>query len=267
MTFGLGQVVADRRPAARGLLIDVWGVLFDGQRLFKRSIEALNAALEAGFKVALVSNTSRRSQELADLLRQAGASEQSVEYVVTAGELAFQAVTGSATRPWPLGRECLVLGEQPGGDWLSSAGLQRVQTAERAQFALAVGVLTKAAEGGVMAKLQDLLRHGRVLVVTNPDQTVEIGGVVVEAAGAVGRRYKDLGGRVLSYGKPGCEIFQAALGMIGCRAEEALMVGDGIGTDGVGSAAARIPFVLVGGTTNDTSACPTLCAHLQQLEW
>ena len=119
-------------------------------------------------------------------------------------------------------------------------------------------------------RLQPMLERGLPLVCPNPDLWSSWGGQRQAKPGAVAQRYTALGGRVLWYGKPGREIFDAALAQVGLKGARVLVVGDNVATDIAGAAAAGLDACLVRGDekADDLPAdAANVVAMIPSLRW
>ena len=258
---GRGEPAAGRAP--RALLVDVWGVLTDGTRAFPRALEAVAAARALGVPVVLVSNTSRRSGELAAMLAVQGIGETHFDAIVTGGELAFHHVRALSEPRRLQGSpqlRALVLGHQPGGHWAAAAGLAETDDPDAADLVLGVGILGEL-DGAVPLGQErpdtptlEILRHaaGRRLpmILTNADRRVRLAGRLYAGIGILADAYWAPGqgpsGTVSVFGKPGRAVFDAGLALAGrVPAGEALMIGDTLTTDIAGAAALGARTLLV----------------------
>lgn len=242
-------------------LVDVWGVLTDGVRAFAPAIEALKALRARGVPVVLVSNTSRRGGELARLLERQGLAPDLHDAVITGGGLAFAHLSAEVARRRAGGGDdlrCLIVGTQPGGDWARDAGLRCVASVDEADLLLGFGVLgdgdpragapPPAPDIAVRRLLRTAARSGLPLILTNADTSVRIAGALHLGIGALAPLYQSLGGTVRIYGKPGADMFAAALDAVGVADPgRVVMIGDTLATDIAGARDVGIVTVLVTG--------------------
>jgi HAD superfamily hydrolase (TIGR01459 family) len=91
-------------------------------------------------------------------------------------------------------------------------------------------------------RLRAMAARGLPFVCANPDIIVHRGSTLIYCAGALARRYEELGGKTIYAGKPHAPIYRAAWaaaeGALGRPLEpaRALAVGDGMRTDIAGAA-------------------------------
>ena len=78
----------------QGLIVDLWGVMHNGERLFAPAVAALAAARARGLGIVLLSNAPRRAataqQTLSDKF---GLDTGLYDALVTSGEATWQALT------------------------------------------------------------------------------------------------------------------------------------------------------------------------------
>ena len=70
-------------PRYGALLCDVWGVIHNGEKHFPAAAAALQRARAAGLAVVLITNSPRRSKDVADQLRMIGVPEGSFDRIVS----------------------------------------------------------------------------------------------------------------------------------------------------------------------------------------
>jgi HAD superfamily hydrolase (TIGR01459 family) len=96
-----------------------------------------------------------------------------------------------------------------------------------------------------------LKKRGADMICANPDLTVERGGRIIYCAGALAKAYEDMGGAVAYAGKPYLPVYDLAFERLAelrgasVARTEVLAIGDGVGTDIAGAAAAGIDSVYV----------------------
>ena len=77
----------------RGILLDQFGVLHDGRKGFPAAIEAVASLHAAGYKLFVISNSSRRAAFTLEKLASLGFSPSHFVGAVTSGELAHECLT------------------------------------------------------------------------------------------------------------------------------------------------------------------------------
>ena len=95
--------------------------------------------------------------------------------------------------------------------------------------------------------------RGMTMICANPDIVIHRGETLIHCAGALARRYEELGGRVLYAGKPYAPIYDRALTLAerarGAAIERrsVLAIGDGMRTDVAGAERAGLDALFVTG--------------------
>lgn len=214
------------------LLLDLSGVLYEGDECVPGAVDAVTAAREAGLALRFVTNTSQkpRATLLADL--------RAFGFDVADGEL-FTAV--DAARQWLAERRltpyCLV------------------HDAIRDEFAaLALGepdavLVADAVEGFTYARLNEAFRlclDGAPLLTVGYNRYYKAGSKLWLDAGAFARALEFAAGiEAVVVGKPGADFFRQVLASVPCEPGAALMVGDDVFGDVEGALGAGLQACLV----------------------
>jgi HAD superfamily hydrolase (TIGR01459 family) len=102
-------------------------------------------------------------------------------------------------------------------------------------------------------ELRAMAIRGMTMICANPDIVIHRGDTLVCCAGALARRYEDLGGSAIYAGKPYLPIYDRALALAeqirGALVEKhrVLAIGDGMRTDIIGAARAGLDALFVTG--------------------
>jgi len=124
-----------------------------------------------------------------------------------------------------------------------------------AHYALCTGLRSDETEAldDYQSELMGMLARGMAMICANPDIVIHRGDTLIHCAGALARRYEDLGGSVIYAGKPYGPIYDRAL----AEAERArgeridkrrvLAIGDGMKTDIIGATRAGLDALFVTG--------------------
>ncbi len=245
---GLAEI-ADRYDA---ILCDIWGVLHNGVASFAAASEALASFRRRGGAVVLISNAPRPSQPIHRQLLKLGVAPDAFDAVATSGDVAIEMIAERIDDP--------VLHIGPSRDLslfeaaAQSAGREprRVSIAD-ARYAVCTGLRDDVIEtpDDYDDELSVLAGRGMTMICANPDLVIHRGDTLVYCAGALARRYENLGGSVVFAGKPHRPIYNRALALAE-RARGApvdkrrvLAIGDGMKTDIAGAAGAGIDALFV----------------------
>ena len=264
---GLRELVAVA-PRYDVFLVDLWGVIHDGERPFDGVVDALSQLAAAGRRVIFVTNTSRLGVLVEDTLATMGIGRALYEAVVSSGDVtraALRARERALFELLPSAPRCFHLGAAPFVPWLFELGLSFVDRIEDADLVVTTGTVHDAAALDlVRAELAPAAARGAPLVCTNPDRIIPSRTNVTLGPGAIAAAYEELGGRVFLYGKPHPPIYAAARAQLAdAPAARLVAIGDLLDTDVRGARAAGIAAVLVTGTggrlSRRSSRAPASC--------
>lgn len=247
-------------------LVDVWGVLHDGNGALPGSVTCLKQLLDAGKQVVIFSNAARRREGIAAELERQGIARDCYSDIVSSGELTWQHLRSEPDR---YGERCWYLGPARSIGLLEGLPLIRVEHPEDADFVLNAGVEGNPADSRPFAPLLQRLRDLDLpMLCANPDRIAIRHGVAGIAAGALARDYAALNGRVEFLGKPHAPMYRAAGAALGdLDPARALAIGDAMETDIRGGSDFGHPTLLVerGIHRRDLAAgrLPWLCRQWQ----
>lgn len=237
----LGSI--DEIPPFDGYLVDVWGVIYDGVN--KTPIaNTLLRKLKAQGKVALVSNTSRSSNELASLLAEKGVEIQLLDGIFTSGSLSHQSIR-KRLKDFPH-HTFIMVGTSGACGWLDEFSSNKISSIKDCDFVIAANILTES-DKEIETLVDQVITKGITVYSTNPDRLVNIGGNIQKAAGFFCQKVRERGGQVIEYGKPNKEIFDIALDGIAVDKVNGCMIGDSLETDIAGGRAASLHTILIDG--------------------
>ena len=245
---GLGEI-ADRYDA---ILCDIWGVLHNGVASFALASEALTTFRRGGGAVVLITNAPRPSAPIHRQLLKLGVAPDAFDAIATSGDVTVGLVAERIDDP--------VFHIGPSRDLsLFDAAAETAGRAPHlvplaeARYALCTGLRDDVTEtvDDYRAELGVMAARGLTMICANPDIVIHRGDVLIYCAGALARRYEELGGPVVYAGKPHRPIYSRALALAE-RARGApldrrrvLAIGDGMKTDVAGAAAAGLDALFV----------------------
>jgi HAD superfamily hydrolase (TIGR01459 family) len=260
---GLGDI-SDRYDA---ILCDIWGVVHDGVSAFAPASQALMSFRRRGGAVVLVSNAPRPSALLRRQLETLGVSPEAFDAIATSGDVTIGLIEERIDDP--------VLHIGPSRDLgLFDAAAEatgrrpKLVPVADARYALCTGLRSDEIETpeDYEAELGAIAARATPMICANPDVVIHRGAKLVYCAGALARRYEELGGSVVYAGKPHLPIYRLALALAE-RARGApidkrrvLAIGDGMNTDIAGAARAGLDALLV------THGIHRLALHGETLE-
>ena len=235
-----------------GFIIDVWGVLHDGARAYPGAIDALKQLAARGKRIVALSNAPRPAEQVQTRLDELGFPRDAYQGVMTSGEDVWRHLK-RRDDPWyaGLGPRCFFLGPMKDESMRAGIGGTRAHAVESADYVINTGVAFGESVETVLPDLEAAARRKLPMICANPDLVVVYNGKTEICAGALAKRYEELGGMVRYHGKPYPGIYDECLSMLGLADRARIVaIGDGLHTDIAGARAARIAAVLVTGGIN-----------------
>jgi HAD superfamily hydrolase (TIGR01459 family) len=258
------------------VLCDIWGVLHNGVASFPPASEALSSFRARGGAVVLITNAPRPSPPVVRQVLKLGVPPEAFDAVATSGDVTIGLMkreTGDRVLHIGPARDLSLF------DAAAEAGVRpRLVALEEAQYALCTGLRRDAIEtpDDYEPELKALAALAMPMICANPDIIIHRGDTLIYCAGALARRYEDLGGQVAYAGKPYAPIYDRAL-MLAERARgspiekrRVLAIGDGMKTDIAGAVRAGLDALFVTGGVHrsvhrETLASPADPVELQRL--
>src|ERR1700684_1555761 len=236
------------------ILCDIWGVLHNGVASFTQASDALVSFRRRGGAVILISNAPRPSPPIARQVLKLGGSPDAFDAVVTSGDVTIGLMEQQA------GDRVLHIGPERDHSLFEAAAettgaRARLVSLGHAQYVLCTGLRNDETETlqDYEPELQAMSVRGLTMICANPDIMIHRGDTLIYCAGALARRYEDLGGSVIYAGKPYAPIYDRALALAqeirGAPVDKrrVLAIGDGMRTDIVGASRAGLDVLFVTG--------------------
>jgi HAD superfamily hydrolase (TIGR01459 family) len=227
-----------------GLILDLWGVLHDGDRPMPGAIDALERLRQTGKRIVILSNAPRRAAGVIRRVSEIGIARALYDELLSSGEATWRWLQQGR----PRGRRFFPIMAARDGNMLEGLDLEPAPI-EAADFILNTGV--ESADDKVEdfeAALAKGAARDLLMVCANPDLVVMHAGRREICAGALALRYEQLGGRVQYFGKPHPPIYCDCLALLGiAERSRILAIGDSLRTDIAGANAAGIDGLLVMG--------------------
>lgn len=214
-----------------GMLIDQFGVIHDGQKLYPGTLRILTELKAAGLPVAVMTNSGKRAEANRNRLVKMGVPRDCFIDAVSSGEVAFQSL--DVKRAFLIGKD----GEDYGFD-----GITFVDDPHDAEVILILG---SNAPTTTLDQYREILR-GLTLpaICCNPDKLMLTPQGLMPAPGAIAALYEEMGGTVTWIGKPYPAIYRHAAQLIGNPAR-ILCIGDSAEHDVAGGRAAGFSTLLI----------------------
>jgi HAD superfamily hydrolase (TIGR01459 family) len=236
------------------ILCDIWGVLHNGVASFTQASDALVSFRRRGGAVILISNAPRPSPPIAQQVLKLGVSPDAFDAVVTSGDVTIGLMEQQA------GDQVLHIGPERDLSLFEAAAettgaRASLVSLEHAQYVLCTGLRNDEIEtlDDYQSELQAMSVRGIAMICANPDIVIHRGDTLIYCAGALARRYEELGGSVVYAGKPYAPIYDRALALAEhirgapIAKSRVLAIGDGMRTDVIGAARAGLDVLFVTG--------------------
>lgn len=224
----------------KALLLDMDGVLYHGDRCIPEALDFMRAVSSIPH-CFVTNNPIKTPEQVADRLEQMGFVRPRLEQIIT---------TAAVTTDYLYSENAQFRYFAIGAPGLDAALSQKgTADSENADYVV-VGEGPGIDFSSLSTAINLILKKGAKLISTNPDASVDAyvdgehqvwpgGGAlvapIVVATGVV----------PITIGKPHARLYQAAMSLLGVRAEECVMVGDRIDTDIAGAMAIGMPGALV----------------------
>ena len=213
------------------MLIDQFGVIHDGQKLYPGALSVLEQLHDRKIPVVVMTNSGKRADLNIARLLKIGLARNLFVDAISSGEVAYASIAGK--RAYLIGKR----GEEYGFD-----GVEFVPSLAEAEIILVLG--SNAPETSI-AEYEVLLRSTRLpMVCCNPDMLMMTPQGLQPAPGAIAKTYAQLGGEITWIGKPYPEIYCAAMNLLGWP-KRVLCIGDSAEHDVAGGKLADLTTLLV----------------------
>ena len=223
-------------------IVDLWGVIHDGDKLYPGVAETLRVLNELGKPVVFLSNAPRVARKAQENLIRLGINDTHYQDIVTSGQVAHDLLAANPARKYYYS-----LGPSKDEDVLANVlSAKRTMDTTQADFILNTGYQF---DGQPHEEIVPLLKKllPLPLLCINPDmEVVKQDGSQFLCAGAVAAEYTAMGGKSAYIGKPFPEVYAAAQARLP-NAERILCVGDNPATDIKGANDAGFDSLLVTG--------------------
>ncbi len=213
------------------MLIDQFGVIHDGQKLYPGAVEVLAELRGLGIPVVVMTNSGKRAAPNTARVVKMGIAREHFVDCVSSGEVAFQSLDV---------RTAFLIGKD-GEDY----GFDPVRFVDDPAEAEVMLILGSNAPKTSLGEYRQLFA-GITLpaMCCNPDRWMITGGGLQPAPGAIAALYEEKGGQVTWIGKPYPGIYIHALKMLG-HPRRVLCIGDSAEHDVAGGRGAGLSTLLV----------------------
>jgi len=245
------QGISDISDSYMGFIIDQWGVLHDGNKVYDGVVDCLKELKNRKKHIIILSNSGKRSDQNKERLKKMGIGPSLYDEILTSAEMAWQGMNRQDHGFFEdLGKKCYVITR--GEDRSIVDGLENISVVEDindADFLIISGADSpeKTLED-YEPILKAAVRKRMTALCANPDSRGVMGSQNIMGPGTLARRYQDFGGVVHYIGKPHQPIFQECIRKF--QAKEiypghTIMIGDSMTHDILGASLVDIDTCLV----------------------
>lgn len=234
----------------KGVLLDLDGTVFHGEKLIDGAQEAIQALQQKGIKIVYLSNRGNHSREAGLNKLQKHGIKAELEDVIFSSTVTAKFLKNH----YPLAK-VWVLGNSGLTDEMIAQQVLLAKKPEEADF-----VIITLHDEITYAELNHAFRAtsaGARIIATNSDKTYpDENGPAIDVAGFIGAIESATGQKTeLVIGKPSCFMVEAALAHIKLEAKECMVIGDSLGTDIVmGNMQGMRTVLVLTGNTSETMA-------------
>ena len=202
-------------------LIDLWGVMHNGIRLNASAMNVVQELEKQGKRIVFLSNAPRSSRKVIEFLKKLKMDEKFLKNVFTSGEATIESLKKNK-----FGKKFYHLGPERDDSLFSGIKINKTSL-DKCDFILCTGLFDDKEDD--LGYYKDLLKNftNKKFVCTNPDLIVHRGGEEEYCAGKIAEIFELLGGKVIYFGKPHREVYNACLN----PREKTLVIGDNLNTD------------------------------------
>ncbi|TDQ82079.1 HAD superfamily hydrolase (TIGR01459 family) [Dongia mobilis] len=232
------------------VVMDLWGCMHDGVRVYPAALDALRRLKERGIAVALVSNAPRRIARVVPRLEEMGIGADLYAGIYTSGEMIWRHLAIRAEAAYrALGRRALAIGAVEDRGYFGGTDCAFTDDIEMADFTIVFGVADESVRvADFDSLLARALARGLPMICANPDLIVHRGGIEEICAGAIAEEYRRRGGTILIEGKPYPGIYRRVMADLGISDPACVLgIGDALRTDVAGAAGIGARSLLIAG--------------------
>ncbi len=240
-------------------ILDVWGVLHDGVKLYPGVVETLNKLTDASKPFVMLTNAPRRSKTVAGSMVEMGMPQNFCSNIMSSGEATYNDLyERSAPFYENIGNRFFHTGPKRDRGLFQGLDWEEAKTLNDCDLIVNTGPWH---DGETISDYEEILRLGAEkqipMLCANPDLEVVRGGQKIICAGALAVRFLQLGGLVRWLGKPKIEIYDYCFRLLeNVDKKHIAAVGDSFRTDLAGARNAGIDSILVCGGIHSAELTP-----------
>ncbi len=222
-------------------IVDLWGVVHNGVRLFQGITEVLEKIKLKKKKVYFMTNAPRRGYVIEDQLSLFGLKRDLYECVISSGEITWQSLKKMDYK------YCYIIGPERDYHLIDGLGYQVTDDFDKVQIIVNTGPwgFNDTLEN-YKPTLHTLVKSKPLMICSNPDKVVVRGNKFVICAGLLAEYYESIGGNVSYFGKPFDEIYDFCFKKIyNKKDKKILVIGDSLDNDIKGACNQELDSLLI----------------------
>ncbi|MBX7147035.1 MAG: TIGR01459 family HAD-type hydrolase [Alphaproteobacteria bacterium] len=231
-------------------IVDLRGVLYDGDHVNCEALSCLKYMRHSGKKVCILSNAPRRSYRVIERCAEMGLTSDYYDFLLTSGEDAWLQLKNAQLKNEPenlyytFNKKVFPIMAERDYGFLDDLDLEPVHDIQKSNFILAIGWdgITRTIDD-FYPLLDQALISKQPMICVNPDLNVIHKGKEELCAGSLAVYYQEKGGKVYYHGKPHPEVYKTCLEKMGLHQEptpKVLAIGDSLHTDVYGAHQANL---------------------------
>lgn len=249
---GVSQIINDYDY----FILDIWGVIHDGQKPYPYALETLQYLKNNNKKICLLSNAPRRANKVAEVLLAMNISSSFYDIIITSGELVYDYLKINLEQNFSkFGKNYCYIGPKKDMDLIKNLEYNLVEDFSKASFVINTGFNND--DDRVANKINEIneaKKYNLPMICANPDLVViRQNGSEMLCAGVIAKEYEKIGGEVEYFGKPFSQIYNFAVSFFEKSAQQKInqqkiiAIGDGLETDIKGANSFDIDNILLTG--------------------
>ncbi len=244
------QGISDISDTYMGFIIDQWGVLHDGQKLYDGVLECMEELRGRKKKVIILSNSTHPGTYNEKALKKMGLGPDFYDHIVTSGELIRNGLEQQSDGLFKgYGKKCFIFGEEEAKGIFDGTDIEIVNDIKDASFMLIAGIDRKMLQvDDYLPILKEAVRRGIKAICTNPDSHALLGANYLMGPALISRSFEDFGGVVQYIGKPHAPIFKKCITLLQKEdvfPAQTVMIGDTMAHDIMGAHYVNVDTCLV----------------------
>ncbi len=213
-------------------ILDIWGVLYDGEQLLGGALEFIQKLEERKRRYYLLSNSPRPAVVVYKNLASLGLNI-SLNNILTSGQFFLDSLKNPAfAEHASLSDKAFIIGGHKHKELLSAANLVQTEVLHEAGYLLMLAFADKKAELlEYQTSFKEAISYNVPMLCINPDEVVIHNNQKRYCQGTFASIYEEMGGKVVYFGKPHKEIYQYLFDLHNLEKQGAIMFGDSLSTD------------------------------------